>query len=466
MASWVIHLALLLCIPSQQVLGAEHHTISVQSLLSGSICSSSSPAGPATPTSRPGAGRTLHIIRRACQEKTGEHMTASDHYTALLRRDQYRVQSIHRRLAGAKSTSTIPAHLGLPFHTDEYVVTVGVGTPPQNLTVLFDTGSDLTWVQCTPCSDACYPQEEPLFNRSNSKTYRDIPCDSPSCDIGGGQETSCGSSTCAYNVQYGDQSQTWGDLANETVTLSPASPPAANVVFGCSQRTSGFKEIGTKVAGLLGLGRGDSSILSQTGPVSVFSYCLPPRVSSTGYLTIGAAPQGNFTYTPLRTMNPQLSSMYAVDLVGVSVNGAAIPIPAGAFAPGATIIDSGTVLTHMPAEAYGPLRDEFRRHMGRYKMLPPGAVVDFLDTCYDVTGQDVLTVPRVGLEFGSGGAIDVDASGILVVAGAKGEAVACLAFVPIQSAGLVIVGNMQQRAYNVVFDVAGGRVGFGANGCN
>jgi hypothetical protein len=44
-----------------------------------------------------------------------------------------------------------PARLGLPFHSHEYVVTIGIGTPRRNLTVLFDTGSDLSWVQCTTC---------------------------------------------------------------------------------------------------------------------------------------------------------------------------------------------------------------------------------------------------------------------------------------------------------------------------
>jgi len=270
-------------------------------------------------------------------------------------------------------------------------------------------------------------------------------------------------------VQYGDKSQTLGQLGKETVALSPQAPPATGVVFGCSDNTTApFDE--TSVAGLLGLGRGDSSILSQTrragDGVAVFSYWLPPRASSTGYLTFGAAPQPpNLTFTPLRTAaDPRLSSVYVVDLSSISVNGAAVPVRAAAISAAAVIIDSGTVITHMPAAAYYPLRDEFRRHMDNYTMQPEGSAGP-LDTCYDVTEHDVVMVPPVAFEFGGGARIDADASGILYVAGASGAAVACLAFVPTDLEDLMVIGNMQQRAYNVVFDVTGGRVGFAPNGC-
>lgn len=425
-----------------------------------------------TPASHAGAGSTFQIVRRSCLQTGGDHKTVfdSDHYTAILHRDHHRVRSIHRRLAGSQSAITIPARLGLPFHSLEYVVTVGIGTPPQNLTVVFDTGSDLTWVQCAPCGDSCHPQEEPLFDPKNSNTYAGIRCDAPECQIRGGEQNSCSESgfSCEYTVQYGDKSQTFGNLAKESITLSQLAPPFTGVVFGCSEETTGLLRKET-VAGLLGLGRGDSSILSQARRANdggvVFSYCLPPRGASTGYLTIGDTPQqSNLMFTPLKTDDPRLSSVYAVELSGISVNGATVPIPASAFSDG-TIVDSGTVITHMPRAAYLPLRDEFRRHMGGYTMLPEGFLPP-LDTCYNVTGLDVVTAPRVAFEFGGGARVDVDASGILYVVGAFGEAVACLAFMPTDFAGLVVMGNMQQRAHKVVFDVAGGRVGFGPGGCS
>ncbi|TVU11532.1 hypothetical protein EJB05_45124, partial [Eragrostis curvula] len=399
---------------------------------------------------------------------------ALDHYTTVLRRDHHRIQSIHRRLSASNSTTTVPARLGLPFHTMEYVVTIGIGTPAQNLTLLFDTGSDLTWVQCKPCTPGlCYPQEEPLFDPSSSTTYENVACSSQECQIGGGQETGCRGSSCRYSVTYGDSSEDGGNLALDTFYVAPKAPQANGVVFGCSDTTKGFNDM--TVAGLLGLGRGDSSIISQNRQSyndGVFSYCLPPHGSSAGYLTFGiAGPAGqspaNMSFTPLiNPSDPRLSSFYMVDLAGISVNGAGLPIPAGTFSSG-TIVDSGTVITRIPRAAYYPLRDEFRRQMASkgYTMLPEGSVQDF-DTCYDLTGHDVVMVPPVALEFAGGARIDVDPSGILLVVDASGTPLACLAFLPMDADVFsAIIGNMQQRAYNVLFDAPGGRLGFAPNGC-
>jgi hypothetical protein len=44
--------------------------------------------------------------------------------------------------------------------------------------VVFDIGGDLSWVQCTPCSD-CYEQRDPLFDPARSSTYSVVPCSAP-----------------------------------------------------------------------------------------------------------------------------------------------------------------------------------------------------------------------------------------------------------------------------------------------
>jgi hypothetical protein len=58
--------------------------------------------------------------------------------------------------------------------TNNYVVTVGQGTPVRHFTVEFDTGSDLSWVQCKPCHD-CYEQKNPLFDPNESSTFSTMP---------------------------------------------------------------------------------------------------------------------------------------------------------------------------------------------------------------------------------------------------------------------------------------------------
>ncbi|TRO70272.1 hypothetical protein FKB34_17510, partial [Glycocaulis profundi] len=71
--------------------------------------------------------------------------------------DQSRVDSIRDRLTTKKgktdtldSKTTLAAKSGSIIGSGNYIVTVGLGTPKKDLSVTFDTGSDLTWTQCEP----------------------------------------------------------------------------------------------------------------------------------------------------------------------------------------------------------------------------------------------------------------------------------------------------------------------------
>ena len=68
----------------------------------------------------------------------------------------------------------------VPDATDaEYVMTLYLGTPPQKFVVIVDTGSDLVWVQCKPCTHPyhCYkPTVDPVFDPSASSSYSAVPC--------------------------------------------------------------------------------------------------------------------------------------------------------------------------------------------------------------------------------------------------------------------------------------------------
>ncbi|KAK3199010.1 hypothetical protein Dsin_022425 [Dipteronia sinensis] len=44
-----------------------------------------------------------------------------------------------------------------------YLVKVGIGELEDEYWLIFDTGSDLTWIQCKPCL-SCYDQVDPIFN--------------------------------------------------------------------------------------------------------------------------------------------------------------------------------------------------------------------------------------------------------------------------------------------------------------
>jgi hypothetical protein len=114
-------------------------------------------------------------------------------HAEILQQDELRVKSINSRLSNKLATGdnndlrnseasvSIPAKSGRTIGTGNYVVTIGFGTPKKDLTLVFDTGSDITWTQCQPCSKSCYQQKEPIFNPSASNTYTNITCNSNLC---------------------------------------------------------------------------------------------------------------------------------------------------------------------------------------------------------------------------------------------------------------------------------------------
>lgn len=162
----------------------------------------------------------------------------------ILNADQNRVESIQRRVSATtgrgkltkraapvqpgpkkspghsapSSTPSLPATSGRSLSTGNYVVTVGLGTPASKYTVVFDTGSDTTWVQCRPCVVKCYKQKEPLFDPAKSSTYANVSCSDPACDDL--DSNGCTGGHCLYAVQYGDGSYTVGFFAQDTLTIA------------------------------------------------------------------------------------------------------------------------------------------------------------------------------------------------------------------------------------------------------
>ncbi|KAF8034553.1 hypothetical protein BT93_C0770 [Corymbia citriodora subsp. variegata] len=346
---------------------------------------------------------------------------------------------------------------------NSYVVTIGLGTPTKNLTLAFDTGNALTWTQCEPCEVSCYSQAEPIFDPSQSSSYANISCSAPSCinlTSGTGQQPGCSDSTCVYTVKYGDQSISRGFFATETLTLTPTDV-ITNFEFGCGEDNEGTFD---GFAGLLGLARDPVSFLEQSATQygQYFSYCLPPLSSCTGYLTFGrgmeTSPSLNFT--PMLTVG-QTSLYYGINITGISVAGNPLSIPSTVFSNSGTILDSGTTLTYLPPKAYAALRSAFQQAMANYTSAPP---ISPLDTCYDFSGVSTVTVPVITFSFSGPINLDLDVSGMFYWVHASQV---CLAFMPIsEDINVGIYGNIQQRTFEVVYDVPGGQIGFGAQGCS
>ncbi|KAL8054198.1 hypothetical protein ABFX02_05G122900 [Erythranthe guttata] len=447
-----------------------YHTLEISSLLPASVCTPS--------TKFKGSNKrqsTLEVLHQhgPCSRGPNNPSAATSPpplLSEILSHDQIRVDKINARIKQTSYTKNqikgkkvnLPVQSGRSLGSGNYIVTLGLGTPQKTLSLIFDTGSDLTWTQCQPCVKSCYQQQDPIFNPSDSTSYSNVSCNSPQCSqlsAATGNSPGCtNAATCVYGIQYGDQSFSVGFFSKDKLTIAP-NEVFQDFLFGCGQNNQGLFG---NTAGLLGLGRDKLSIISQTAQKygKYFSYCLPSTSSSTGHLTLGKTGNSrNVKFTPFAT-NQQGSSFYFIDIVSISMGGRQLAISRSVFKAGGTIIDSGTVISRIPPTAYSALSGAFKKMMAKYKRAPAYSI---LDTCYDLSGYTSVTVPTVSFTFGGNVRVDLDPSGIIV---AVGGTRVCLAFAGNSDDGDVgIFGNSQQKTLEVVYDVAGGNLGFGPAGC-
>ncbi|KAJ6732189.1 ASPARTYL PROTEASES [Salix purpurea] len=444
------------------------HTIELSSLLPSTSCKSPTKALSSNDTKA-----SLKVVHKhgPCSKLNQDKTIAAPTPTEILLQDQSRVKSIHSRLSNPKTSgendvkvidaTTIPAKDGSVVGSGSYIVTVGLGTPQKELSLIFDTGSDITWTQCQPCATICYKQMEQIFDPSQSTSYTNISCSSSICSSltsATGITPGCASSTCVYGIQYGDSSFSVGFFGAEKLTLTPTEA-FNNIYFGCGQNNQGL--FGGS-AGILGLGRHKLSVVSQTAQKynKIFSYCLPSSSSSTGFLTFGGSASKNSKFTPLSTISAS-SSFYGLDFTGISVGGTKLAISASVFSTAGAIIDSGTTITWLPPAAYSELRASFRNLMSNY---PLTSALGTLDTCYDFSSYSTISVPKIGFFFSSGIEVDIDVSGVFF---ASSISQVCLAFAGnSDAADLLIFGNVQQKTLEVFYDGSAGKVGFAPGGCS
>ncbi|KAL6911392.1 hypothetical protein ACP4OV_000197 [Aristida adscensionis] len=423
---------------------------------------------------------TLHHPRSPCSPAP---LPADLPFSAVLAHDDARIASLAARLAktpssrptsldGASSSSStattataaavdeslasVPLNPGTSVGVGNYVTRMGLGTPATSYVMVVDTGSSLTWLQCSPCLVSCHRQSGPVFNPKSSSSYASVSCSASQCDALSAatlNPSACSSSNvCIYQASYGDSSFSVGYLSKDTVTLGTSS--MANFYYGCGQDNEGLFG---RAAGLIGLARNKLSLLYQLAPKLgySFSYCLPTS-SSSGYLSIGAYNPGQYSYTPMVSSSLD-DSLYFIKLTGITVAGKPLAVSSSAYTSLPTIIDSGTVITRLPTAVYSALSKAVAAAM---KGTPRASAFSILDTCFK--GQAAqLRAPAVDMAFAGGAALKLAARNLLVDVD---SATTCLAFAPARSAA--IIGNTQQQTFSVVYDVKSSKIGFAAGGCS
>lgn len=293
---------------------------------------------------------------------SGGNFTKFERLQRAMARGKSRLQrlSLVATLSSRDETNDVKStiHAG----NGEFLMQISIGSPSESYNAIMDTGSDLIWTQCKPCKE-CFDQSTPIFDPSKSSTFEKISCSNKLCEAL--PISSCGGSNCEYMYTYGDYSSSEGFLASETFTFGKVSIP--NVAFGCGNDNegSGFSQ----GAGLVGLGRGPLSLVSQLH-MSRFSYCLTSinedADSTSSTLLMGSMARddyNNIITTPL-VKNPTQPSFYYLSLKGISVGDTQLAIKKSTFSlnkdgSGGMIIDSGTTITYLEESAFSLLKKEF-----------------------------------------------------------------------------------------------------------
>ncbi|KAJ6824930.1 aspartic proteinase nepenthesin-2-like precursor [Iris pallida] len=397
-------------------------------------------------------------------------------------------------LAGKKLMATLES--GVSLGSGEYFMDVFVGTPPKHFSLILDTGSDLNWLQCSPCHD-CFDQHGPLYDPNLSSTYRNLSCDDARCGLvsspdttrpcrrgGGGEGGAAAADTCPYFYWYGDQSNTTGDLAVEAFTVNltgsggggggpESSHRVEGVVFGCGHWNRGLFH---GAAGLLGLGRGPLSFASQLRSLygHTFSYCLVDRnsdLSVSSKLIFGedqsllSHPDLNYTSFAAGRDDPD-DTFYYVHVRGIRVGGELLAIAQESWelakdgaAGGGTIIDSGTTLSYFVDPAYRVIRDAFLEKV-KYPVLEDFPV---LNPCYNVSGVEDVQMPGFSVEFADGAVWDFPVDNYFIRL--EPEGIMCLAILGTPRSSLSIIGNYQQQNFHILYDTSKSRLGFAPTRC-
>ena len=259
--------------------------------------------------------------------------------------------------ADSNATATVVLPLRNTRNT-QYMGVISVGTPPQHLNVIFDTGSNSLVVTSTACIQvSCLMHSR--FSSDKSRTYVD------------------GGRPMAMRFAGGDVD---GDLGYDALEVAGWRAPRQAMLAMSSNSIQGYS-LGS-FDGILGIGlgrkdgEGEASPLDSLG-VTRFSVWLSGRSGEDGALVLGGLRRELCaTAEPPHTMPVVSDTHWAVALSDVGVGGAplgACPAANGSAAPCRAILDTGTSLITGPKARVDPLlkRLSVNPDCSNLRELPP-----------------------------------------------------------------------------------------------
>ena len=307
------------------------------------------------------------------------------------------------------------------YQNAQYYGEISVGTPPQNVAVVFDTGSSNLWVP----NKKPFLSKHAIYENKKSSTY-----------VKNGTE---------FKIQYGSGPVS-GEYSRDTVAIGDYS--VANYLFAEVDDTSGLG-IGYRLGhfdGILGLAWGGISVDGVPTPLEalvasgqlddeVFAFSLGDDAD--GELVIGGVDdskyEGDFSYVPLSQ-----KSYWEVTLDGLAVGSSGNMTTAVK-----AIVDSGTSLLAGPTAEVKKIAEQIgaKSVLGKEYTIDCDAKAD--DIVFTLGGKDYALALKDYVIEDAGqclfGMMGID--------------------IPAPNGPLWILGDVFMRKYYVKFDIKGEQIG-------
>eukprot|EP00968_Pinguiococcus_pyrenoidosus_P015149 scaffold1396_cov252-Pinguiococcus_pyrenoidosus.AAC.12 len=338
-----------------------------------------------------------------------------------------------------------------------------VGTPPQRVSVIVDTGSSITAFPCTGCA-GCGSHTDPYFQLTSSASLTEFHCaQGRDCDLAV-EQVRCAHGQCVLGQRYAEGSSWAAQQVRDVVWIGAEEGAEANAnlainfTFACQTSETGLF-ISQLADGIMGMMRRGSNLaiqLKDQGKIDAKGFSLCFR-SGGGFMTLGGTDASHHV-TPMQYASDRIENgWYTVQVLEIRVGGAKVEIGNEVYNEGkGIIVDSGTTDTYLPRkcaahfekawlEATGSTYSVRMLRLSEDEMLQlpvvsftlqgaaggPGVVVEMAPEDYMEAQTESTYVSRLYLNEPMGG----------------------------------VLGANFMRNHDVHFDLDNGRVGFAKSAC-